>query len=239
MDGDIRVVVAAHHYKTRETTRRDLEDVNDFDVVATVGTTNELEHVVQREDPDVVLTELRMPADHDTEMAATAQRIHLAHPDVGLVVLSPHHPEAEYLMELTRCGTDGLAYLLQERVGHPDQLVASVRTVSRGGSWIDVDVVRAMMNKASHHALSPLRTLTRQESEVLKHAAQGLTSPAIANHLNLSQPLIEQLHTNLSRKLGLTREPHEPPRVTAILHFLHEQSRPLPRSSHEGQTASI
>ncbi|MBY5162268.1 response regulator transcription factor [Nitriliruptoria bacterium AS10] len=223
----MRIVVAEDHYLVREGTRRALDQAEGIEVVAAVGTAVELEHVVERELPDVVVTDIRMPPDHHTEGIEAAHRIRAAHPDVGVVVLS-QYAEAAYAMELLRDGTAGRAYLLKEQVGDPAQLVAAVRTVARGGSWIDPDVVGAMVSQTARRVSSPLRDLTDRERQVLEQMAQGRTNAAIADRLGLSESSVEKYSTSLFLKLGLSDEPHVHRRVAAVLTFMHDQGRARP-----------
>ena len=225
----LRVVVAEDHYLVREGTRRALEEAPDVRVVAAVSTAVELEQVVDREVPDVVVTDIRMPPGHRTEGIDAAHRIRQDHPRVGVVVLS-QYADATYAMELLRDGTAGRAYLLKEQVGDPGQLVAAVRTVADGGSWVDPDVVAAMVAHSTRQSASPLRDLTERELQVLEQMARGHTNAGIAAALHLSESSIEKYSTSVFLKLGLSDEPRVHRRVAAVLAFLHDQGRaqPLP-----------
>ena len=97
MGDRLRVAIAEDHYLVREGTRRALEDSGIIEVVAAVGTASELEDVVARQHPDVVVTDIRMPPGHHTEGIEAAHRIRAAHPEVGVVVLS-QYAEATYAL---------------------------------------------------------------------------------------------------------------------------------------------
>jgi DNA-binding NarL/FixJ family response regulator len=223
----LRVVIAEDHYLVREGTRQVLDEADGIAVVAAVGSGMELEQVVDRERPDVVVTDIRMPPDHGTEGIEAARRIRARHPGIGVVVLS-QYADASYAMDLLRDGTAGRAYLLKERVGDPAQLVAAVRTVATGGSWIDPDVVAAMVEHGTRQATSPLRELTPRELEVLEQMARGRTNAAIASALGLSESSIEKYSTSVFLKLGLSDEPETHRRVAAVLTLLHDQGRARP-----------
>lgn len=229
MDGDLRVALAEDHYLVREGTRRALDQADGIEVIAAVGTAVELELVVEREVPDVVVTDIRMPPGHQTEGIDAAHRIRAAHPDIGVVVLS-QYAEGEYAIDFLREGTAGRAYLLKEQIGDPGQLAAAVRTVARGGSWIDPQVVAALVAQTTRRRSSPLRRLTDRELQVLEQMAQGRTNTSIAATMNLSRSSIEKYSTTLFQKLGLGDEPQVHRRVTAVLTFLHEQGRARPLS---------
>ncbi len=225
-DTPLRVAIADDHYLVREGTRHALE-AGGLEVVATVGTPAELEQAVAALEPDVVVTDIRMPPTHHTEGIEAAHRIRAAHPDVGVVVLS-QYADATYAFELLGQGTAGFAYLLKERVGDPRQLVHAVGEVARGGSVIDPDVVGLLVRATAHQRNSPVATLTDRERQVLACMAQGRTNAAIADELCLSASSIEKHVTAIFSKLGLQDEPQTHRRVAAVLTYLRDAGRAQP-----------
>jgi DNA-binding NarL/FixJ family response regulator len=154
MSEPLRVVIAEDNYLVREGTRRLLEDSGEVEVVAAVGTPDELLDAVERLLPDAVLTDIRMPPGHDMEGILAAQRIRARHPQVGVVVLSQHADEA-YAFQLLKDGTAGLAYLLKERVGDTDELLRAIRETIAGRSVIDPVVVEALLARRGRLAHWP------------------------------------------------------------------------------------
>jgi DNA-binding NarL/FixJ family response regulator len=227
MTAKLRVIIAEDHYLVREGTRRALEEADDIEVIGTVGTAIELVSLVTAVRPDVVVTDIRMPPGHQTEGIDAALRLRAANPTLGVVVLS-QYADAAYALELLSDGTRGLAYLLKERVGHPDQLIEAVREVARGGSVIDPDVVAALVAQNTQRSTSRLQNLTGRELEVLQHMAQGRTNAGIARELDLSESSIEKYSTSIFVKLGLSDESEVHRRVAAVLTLLHEEGRAQP-----------
>jgi DNA-binding NarL/FixJ family response regulator len=223
----LRVAIAEDHYLVREGTRRALEASGEVEVVAAVGHPAELEEAVARLTPDVVVTDIRMPPSHHTEGIDLAHRLRARHPGIGIVVLS-QYAETTYALELLRDGSGGLAYLLKERVGDPDQLVAAVREVACGGSVIDPDVIGALVAGNAQPGRSALVHLTDRERDVLEQMAQGRTNAAIAGALHLSESSIEKYATSIFAKLHLTDEPQTHRRVAAVLAFLGDAGRAQP-----------
>jgi DNA-binding NarL/FixJ family response regulator len=217
----LRVVIAEDNYLVREGTRRLLEDSGQVEVVAAVGTPDELLEAVDRLLPHAVLTDIRMPPDHDMEGIQAAHQIRARHPQVGVVVLSQHADEA-YAFQLLKDGTAGLAYLLKERVGDMDQLLRSLRETVAGRSVIDPVVVEALLAWRGRLAHSPLATLTARETDVLREMAQGKTNAAIAEALSVSESAVEKYANAIFSKLGLSEEPQVHRRVAAVLAFLRE-----------------
>lgn len=228
MTEQVRVVVADDHYLVREGVRRALMSDGTIDVIAVVGDAAELEFVVDRERPDAVVTDIRMPPGHSTDGIDAAHRIRATHPGVGIVVLS-HYNDAAYAMDLLRDGTAGMAYLLKERIGDPRALIEAVREVASGGSRIDPDVVASLVHAG--RSSSRLAELTPRERDVLALMAQGRTNAAVAEDLHLSESSIEKYASSLFVKLGLSDEPHVHKRVVAVLAYLHDQqsAQPLDR----------
>ena len=128
--------------------------------LAAVPTADELLDAVARLGPDAVLTDIRMPPGHSTEGIRAAHAIRAAHPGVGVVVLS-QHADAGYVLDLLQHGSDGLGYLLKERVGDRAQLVAALRETCRGGSVIDPVLVDALVGRRRLEQASGLADLTR------------------------------------------------------------------------------
>lgn len=219
----LRVVIAEDNYLVREGTRRVLEETGDAQVLAAVGTASELLDAVSRLNPDAVITDIRMPPGHQMEGIAAAHEIRERFPAVGVVVLSQHAAGA-YASELLKNGTSGLAYLLKDRVGEPDELIRALREVAAGRSVIDPQVVEAIVSRSGRLRDSSLRELSRRELEVLREMAQGKTNPAIGAALHLSESAVKKYVSAIFSKLGLGDEQHVHRRVRAVLAFLQHQA---------------
>src|SRR5438105_8184717 len=191
MASPLRVVIAEDNYLVREGTRRLLEDSAEVEVVAAVGTASELIDAVERLRPEAVLTDIRMPPGHRTEGIEAAHTIRASHSQVGVVVLSQHADEA-YAFQLFRHGTAGLAYLLKERVGDPDELLRALKEVVAGRSVIDSQIVELLLTQRRREADSPIATLSRRELEVVQQMAEGKTNGGIAEALVLSESAVEK-----------------------------------------------
>ncbi|WP_256257154.1 response regulator transcription factor [Streptomyces sp. MUSC 14] len=223
----MRVVIAEDHYLVREGTRRLLEDTGEVVVVAAVGTADELLDAVQRLRPDAVIADIRMPPDHHTEGITAAHAIRAGHPGIGVVVLSQHANE-QYAFALFQHGTDGLAYLLKERIGELEELLRALREVAAGRSVIDPRIVEVLVGSLTRTTDAPLSQLTRRELDVLRHMAQGKNNRSIAESLSLSESTIEKHVNSTFAKLGLAEETQLHRRVTAVLTYLRSGPEPGP-----------
>jgi DNA-binding NarL/FixJ family response regulator len=222
----LRVVIAEDNYLVREGTRRLLEDSGEVDVVAAVGTADDLLDAVRRLTPDAVLTDIRMPPGYHMEGIEAAHAIRAAHPSVGVVVLS-QHADSIYAFELLKDGCSGLAYLLKDRVGELDELLRALREVVLGRSVIDAQIVEGLVIRRARRAASSLERLTPREREVLREMACGRTNAGIAQTLSLSESAVEKHVNGIFAKLGLSAEQQVHRRVAAVLAFLRAGSSPI------------
>ena len=110
-----------------------------------------------------MITDIRMPPGHHMEGIEAAHRIRAEHPGVGVVVLSQHADEA-YALELLKNGTDGLAYLLKDRIGDLDELLRALRAVCAGRSAIDSRVVDALVARRTRRERRAWTTSPRASS---------------------------------------------------------------------------
>jgi DNA-binding NarL/FixJ family response regulator len=216
----VRVALAEDHALLREGLARIVEGEDDLELVGTTGDLSSLLELVERESPDVVVTDIRMPPTGTDEGIQAARRLRADRPDVGVVVLS-NYAEPGYAIALLDEGSRGRAYLLKERVTDVDQLVFAIHTVAGGGSVIDPTVVELLVNRQRSDA-SALHRLTAREREVLQEMASGKSNAAIGNTLFLTERAVEKHTNSIFSKLGLSGEHDLNRRVTAVLMFLSE-----------------
>ena len=218
----IKVVLAEDSYLVREGVRRLLENEPDIDLVGVCEDYDSLLEAIAGTEPDVLLTDIRMPPTGTDEGVRAAERLRQLRPQAGVVLLSQYADPA-YALAFLEGGTEGRAYLLKERVADLDQLLAAIREVARGGSVIDPKVVEALVAARSRNAQSPLARLTPREREVLALLAEGRSNAAVADGLVLSERAVEKHINSIFAKLGLpeARDAHR--RVKAVLLFLADQ----------------
>jgi DNA-binding NarL/FixJ family response regulator len=233
----IRVVVAEDTFLVREAVSRLLDDADDIDLVAAVGDRATLMATVEAKDPDVVVTDIRMPPTERDEGILVAAALRESRPDTGVVVLS-QYAEPAYVLKLLEGGSARRAYLLKERVRHRGQLVEAVRAVHAGGSSIDPKIVELLVESRSRGYDSPLAALTPRELETLAEIAQGKSNEAIAESLVLTKRAVEKHINAIFMKLGLARSRDVSSRVKAALLFLAEndgrQADPPPAGATDG-----
>jgi DNA-binding NarL/FixJ family response regulator len=217
----IRVVLAEDQYIVREGIRRLLETQPDVEIAAVCDDLGSLLAAVEVEEPDVVVTDIRMPPGNADEGIQAAERLRETHPDTGVVVLS-QYATPSYALALLESGSAGRSYLLKERVQDVEQLVSAIRTVAEGGSVIDAKVVEALVAENARGEGSPIKQLTPRERDVLREMAAGKSNAAIGESLFLAERSVEKVIHSIFLKLGLTWETSVHKRVKAVILYLGE-----------------
>ncbi|TDD19199.1 response regulator [Nonomuraea diastatica] len=212
----MRVILADDSVLLREGLTRLLDDAG-HEVVAAVGDAPALLDAVERHRPDVAVVDVRMPPTHKDEGLRAALEIRGRLPGVGVLVLS-QYVEQHYATRLLAGPTEGLGYLLKDRVSEVGEFLDSLERVRAGGTAFDPEVVRQLLARTTH--ADPLSRLSPREGEVLRHLAQGLVNAAIAERLHVSLSTVEKHVNAIMDKLDLPREPGYSRRVLAILRYL-------------------
>jgi len=212
----VRVVVAEDSVLLREGVVRLLEEA-DIEVVGQAGDAEELLRKVRAHKPDVAIVDVRMPPTNTDDGLRAAQQIRAELPQVSVLVLSQYIEES-YALELLEDGTEGVGYLLKDRVAEVERFIEAVHRVADGGSALDPEVVSQLLGRRRRQ--DPLDQLTPREREVLELMAEGRTNHAIAEQLVVSERAIEKHVTSIFGKLDLTTSSDDHRRVLAVLTYL-------------------
>jgi DNA-binding NarL/FixJ family response regulator len=215
----LRVVVGEDSFLTREAITALLNDTVGLDLVAACEDAESLRAAIAREEPDVVLTDIRMPPDHRDEGIRLANELRETRPEIGVVVLS-QHAEPAYAVLLFEDGSHGRAYLLKESLKDRDELVRAVVTVAEGGSVVDPLIVEELLDLQRRRRDSPLERLTPRELEILGLIAEGRSNAAIAEKLVVTKRAVERHINSIFLKLNLRESDDVSRRVKAALLYL-------------------
>ena len=221
----IRVVIGEDTFLMREALERIVSGFEYVEAVAFCGDRPSLTAAIERERPDAVLTDIRMPPTGTDEGIQVARELRVSHPNIGVVILS-QFADPSYVLDFLDTGSARRAYLLKERVGDPQQLVGAIEAVVSGGSVIDPKVVEVLVRARSAGAHSPLSSLTRREHDVLAELAQGKSNAAIAESLVLTKRAVEKHINAIFTKLDLESPDDVSRRVKAALLFLASGKSP-------------
>ena len=220
-EGPTRVVVAEACYLVREFLTTLLTAAPEVELAAVCSDADELRAVIAAENPDVVLTGIRMPPSGTDEGIRIATRLRETHPKTGVVVLS-QYAEPSYALDLLGQGSSQRAYLLKERIRTGDEVMAAIKAVSRGRSVIDPMILDVLIQARLRATRSRVGQLTAREREVLAEVATGKSNGAIADSLLLTKRAVEKHVNAIFAKLDLAQDPDVSRRVMASLIFLSE-----------------
>ncbi|MEU3458192.1 response regulator transcription factor [Micromonospora sp. NPDC006766] len=187
-----------------------------FEVVAAVGSAPELLAAVRAHEPDLLVTDIRMPPGHRDDGLRAAVALRAERPRLAVVVLS-QYVQSEYATALLDSG-DGqrVGYLLKDRVADVAEFADTLRRVVAGGTAIDPDIVRQLL----HRPRDPLAALSAREREVLALLAEGHSNGAIAARLHVTEAAIGKHVGNILAKLDLPPSDDTNRRVLAVLTYL-------------------
>jgi DNA-binding NarL/FixJ family response regulator len=214
--GGERVVIAEDSVVLREGLVQLLTD-RGFDVVAAVPDADGLRAAVEADPPDVAVVDVRMPPTHTDEGLRAAIELRRRFPDLAVLVFS-QYIETRYAAELLADRSDGVGYLLKDRVAHVREFVDALERVAAGGTALDPEVVSQLVGASRRR--DGLATLTPREREVLGLMAEGRSNTAIAAQLVVTPRAIEKHVGNIFLKLGLPESDTDHRRVLAVLRFL-------------------
>ncbi len=220
----VRTVFAEDNLLVRAGLDALLSEDPDVEVVGSTTGYNDLVSCVHRLQPDVVVTDIRMPPTFTDEGIRAAIELRRLYPSTGVVVLT-QFIDPGYLAALISDGSNGRGYLLKERVATPGELAAAIRAVAEGGSFIDPLVVDALVSAGVRAQRSPMRHLTRRERETLGRIAEGKSNSAIAAEFLVTERAVEKHINSIFTKLDLVDHRDSNRRVKAVLMFLDETSR--------------
>jgi DNA-binding NarL/FixJ family response regulator len=212
----MRVIVADDSAVIREGVIRILAG-GGMDVVGQARTADELLEQADELRPDLAVVDIRMPPSGNAGLQAAVRIRETYGGAIGVLVLS-QFLEPDYALALLAGGTGGVGYLLKDRIGDAEELLASAVRVAAGGSAIDPAVVdEVVRGRASQQRLEPL---TPRERDVLALVAEGRSNRSVAEKLGIAVKTVEGQVATVFAKLGLEEDPDDNRRVLAVLAFL-------------------
>jgi DNA-binding NarL/FixJ family response regulator len=191
-----------------------------FEVAATAGDAEALLAAVEREQPDVVIADVRMPPSHTDEGIRAALVIRSQWPDIAILVLS-QYVEERYAADLLSANTRSIGYLLKDRVADVAEFLDALRRVAAGGTALDPEVVaQLLVRRGGTRGGDPLGDLTERERDVLALMAEGRSNAEIGAALVITDSAVGKHINSIFAKLGLHPGDAGHRRVLAVLRYL-------------------
>jgi DNA-binding NarL/FixJ family response regulator len=193
----ISVFLVDDHRVLRDGLRILLESQDDIKVVGEAEDGKKAIAGITSLKPNVAVMDITMPELNGIE---AAQVIHETFPETGIVILSIHS-DLEHIFRALQAGAQG--YLLKESAG--SEVISAVRAVYLGRRYLSPSI-RDTVTEAylqNQRLQSPLQLLSMREREVLQLTAEGYSSAAIAERLELSPKTIDTYRSRLMGKLGV------------------------------------
>jgi DNA-binding NarL/FixJ family response regulator len=212
----VRVVIAEDLFLLREGLASLLKE-HGFDVAEAVGDGPSLLAALTGQGPDVAVVDVRLPPSYTDEGLRAALEARRQVPGLPVLILSAH-VERLYARELLADRAGGVGYLLKDRVFTDEQFTDALRTVARGGTVMDPEVVAKLLARRSSQA--PVARLTDRERQVLALMAEGRSNSAIAHRLVVSERAVSKHCTSIFAKLDLPPSDDDNRRVLAVLAYL-------------------
>ncbi len=197
----IRVAIADDQELVRYGVRMILEGEPDLQVVGEAADGRAAAELVAREQPDVLLLDVRMPGQ---DGLAAAAEIVAAWPSTRVLMLTTFDLD-EYVYSALRAGAAG--FLLKDMPG--EEIAAAVRQAARGGDALLAPAVtrrlveRFTARRPAAGSAEALRDLTAREADVLRLVARGLSNAEIAAQLWIAETTVKTHVARLLTKLGL------------------------------------
>ncbi len=197
----IRVVLADDQRVVREGLELVLRMLPDIDVVGVAANGVDAVALVDRERPDVVLMDLKMP---EMDGVEATSRIRAEHPDVGVVVLTTYADD-ESVFAALRAGARG--YLTKD--AGAEEISRALVRVASGQAMLDpmvqarvLDRLEAVPEPAVVRG-GEVAALTAREVEVLTLIAHGMSNAEIADHLVVGESTVKTHVNRIFAKTGV------------------------------------
>jgi two-component system nitrate/nitrite response regulator NarL len=200
-----RIVLADDHELVRDGIKSLLENEEDFKVVAEASDGREALKIIAKEQPDLLIVDIRMPIMNGIEVVKILTK---DFPKIKKLVLSMHDSE-EYVVESIESGADG--YLLKG--SNKAEFLKALHSIAAGGKYFSGDISEIIIDnfvkgkaKTSQKPLSTpeeISMLTNREKQILELILEGKGNNEIAEALEISRRTAEVHRFNLMKKLNV------------------------------------
>lgn len=189
-----RIVLVEDHTLFRQSLVKTLASEPDLDVVGDAGRADEALGVVTVQQPDLVLLDIGLPGADGVELATALHRVC---PDTKVVFLTMHDDELS-IRRAMAAGADGFV----PKTASSDELLAAVRVVAAGGTFLSPSVARRVANLIAGSSQRYSVRLTDRDLEMLELLAEGLRPAEVAQRMFLSVKTVKNYCSRVYAQLG-------------------------------------
>jgi DNA-binding NarL/FixJ family response regulator len=196
----IKIILVDDHQMFRDGLKAILSDQPDIELIADLGSGQELIELLNSAVPDLILTDISMPEISGIELTEYVQK-HF--PQIKILILSMHSDE-EYIIKALRAGANG--YLPKET--SITELLKAIQTIYKGENYFNKSISDTILNSISNKAEvktdpSEEEKLTKREIEIIQLVVEGLSNKEIANKLFISIRTVDSHKNHIMQKLHL------------------------------------
>jgi DNA-binding NarL/FixJ family response regulator len=194
----IKILIADDHAIVRQGLKQILADIPDMEIFGEAGSGDEALKLIRCEGWSVMLLDIAMPGKNVMELIKLAKH---QSPQLPILILSMY-PEDQYAIRMLCAGADG--YLTKESA--PEQLVAAIRKVAKGGKYISSTMTEKLIAELNTNQEIPLHaTLTDREFQVFCGICAGKSITDLAQQMSLSVKTISTYRTRLMKKMNMSK----------------------------------
>lgn len=192
----IKIAIAEDHQMFIDGIRSILENVRDIEIIAEAKDGLELIKAVEKENPDIILTDIRMPG---MDGLAATKYLRENYSQIPILALSMFDQEEE-IIDMLKAGAAG--YIIKK--AGKDELVTAIHKLVDRGHYYSPSI-SAKVNKwlENPEMIVEAAPLTKRERQILKLIAEGKTSQQIANALKISKYTVDTHRKNIHKKLDI------------------------------------
>ncbi|TVR48907.1 MAG: DNA-binding response regulator [Puniceicoccaceae bacterium] len=196
---NLRIVLVEDHRVVRAALAFLLSSRQGFEVCGEAGSSEEVEPLLDRVEPDVVLMDLMLGSRDCLDLI---QKLHRDKPELPVLIISSLGDEM-YVRRALRAGARGFMVKTEPE----EQLFAALLHVVAGGVYLceslSSRVLQGILKVGHASVFDPIEVLSDRELQVFNLVGQGLTPKRMAEQLSLSIKTIEAHRQNIRQKLNL------------------------------------